>query len=297
MKVVLAGASGFLGSRLHLRLAAAGHELIQLVRRAPDGPAQRMWRPDRGEVDGADLAGVDVVINLAGAGVNDQRWNDAFRKALRDSRVQPTATLARAIADLPDGQRPALLNSSAVGFYGDTGETAVDEDSPAGAGYFPDLCQAWEAATAPASQAGVRVAHLRTGLPLDASGGLLKPLLIPFRLGVGGRLGNGRQWMPCLSIRDWLAAIEFLLAHPEITGPVNLVGPEPVRNTDFSRALGRALHRPALAPVPPFALRIVLGAFADEALASQRILPSVLTRHGFQFQDSTVDEALRAALA
>jgi uncharacterized protein (TIGR01777 family) len=297
MKVVLAGASGFLGSRLHVRLAAAGHEVIQLVRSTPDGPAQRVWHPDRGDVAGADLAGADAVINLAGAGVNDQRWNDAYRRVLRDSRVQPTSTLARAIADLPDGQRPALLNSSAVGFYGDTGDTAADEDSSAGTGYFPDLCQAWEAATQPASQVGARVVHLRTGLPLDASGGLLKPLLIPFRLGVGGRLGNGRQWMPCLSIRDWLAAIEFLLDHPEIAGPVNLVGPEPVRNSDFSLALGRVLHRPALAPVPPFALRIVLGDFAAEALASQRILPTVLMRHGFRFQDSTVDEALRATLA
>ncbi len=292
----MAGASGFLGTRLRVRLAAAGHDVVQLVRRRPDGPNQRPWQPDRGEVAAEDLADADVVVNLAGAGVEDKRWDDRYRGELRTSRVQPTATLARAIAALPADRRPSLINSSAVGFYGDTGDTAVDEDSAPGTGFFPDLCQAWEAAAEPARTAGVRVVFLRTGFPLDAGGGLLKPLLLPFRLGVGGKLGTGRQWMPCLSMRDWLGAVEFLLDHDDITGPVNLVGPEPVRNVDFAGALGRVLHRPSLFPVPRLALKIVLGDFADEALASQRVLPGALTRAGFTFRDSTVDSALRATL-
>ncbi len=296
VKVLMAGASGFLGSRLRVRLATAGHEIVQLVRRAPTGPYQRQWNPERGQVSAADLAGADVVVNLAGTGVGDKRWDEAYRRLLASSRVSPTGTLARAIAALPEGGRPALLNASAVGYYGDTGDMEVDEGSPNGGGFFGDLCQQWEDATAPADKAGARVVRLRTGFPLDASGGLLKPLLLPFRLGVGGRLGSGRQWLPWLSMRDWLSAVEFLLAHPEITGPVNLVGPEPVRNAEFSRALGRVLHRPSLTMVPRFALRVAIGEFANEALAGQRARPAVLTRCGFDFQDSTVESALRSTL-
>jgi uncharacterized protein len=296
VKVVMAGSSGFLGTRLRTRLAAAGHEIVQLVRRAPTAPDQRRWSPEQDEVPAVELAGAGVVINLAGAGVEDKRWDEAYRRLLRTSRVEPTATLARAIAGLPVGERPALLNSSAVGYYGHSGDSEVDEASPRGVSFLADLCRDWEDATEVAEQAGVRVVRLRTGMPLDARGGLLKPLLLPFRLGVGGKLGNGRQWMPWISMRDWLSAVEFLLDHDQIAGPVNLVGPNPVRNTEFARALGQVLHRPSLAPVPAFALRVILGQFADEALASQRALPTVLRQHGFAFQDSTVESALRAAL-
>jgi uncharacterized protein (TIGR01777 family) len=296
MKVVLAGSSGFLGTRLRARLAASGREIVQLVRRAPTSSDQRQWWPEQGKAPADEIATADVVINLAGAGVEDKRWDDAYRRLLRTSRVETTQTLARAIAALPDGQRPALLNASAVGFYGHAGDTEVDEESPPGVSFLAGICQDWEAATAPAREAGARVVMMRTGMPLDAGGGLLKPMLLPFRIGIGGKLGSGRQWMPWVSMRDWLASVEFLIQHPEIAGPANLVGPHPVPNAEFTRVLGHVLRRPAIAPIPPFALRLVLGEFADEALASQRAIPAVLNRHGFAFQDSTVESALRQTL-
>ncbi len=292
----MAGASGFLGTRLQARLASAGHEIVQLVRRTPTTPDQRQWWPDQGRVSTAELAGADAVVNLAGAGVTDQRWTDAYRTMLRTSRVEPTATLAQAIAGLPASSRPALLNASAVGYYGDTGEMAVDEDSPGGSGFLAGVARDWEAATEPAADAGARVVRMRTGFPLDAGGGMLKPLLLPFRLGVGGKLGNGRQWLPWLSMRDWLSAVEFLLANDEIAGPVNLVGPGPVRNSEFARVLGHVLRRPAIVPIPAFALRIAIGEFANEALVSQRVLPAALSRRGFTFQDTTVESALRSTM-
>jgi uncharacterized protein (TIGR01777 family) len=190
-----------------------------------------------------------------------------------------------------------LVNSSAVGFYGDTGDTAVDESAAAGDGFVPDLCRSWEAATAPAAQAGVRVVLLRTGLVLQGGQGLLKPLALVTRLFAGGPLAGGRQFMPWISLADWLGAVRFLIDHDDLSGPVNLVGPHPVRNKDFTRALGRVLHRPTPWPVPRFALRIVLGEFAHEAVSSQRVLPGVLTGAGYRFQHSDVDSALRAAFA
>jgi uncharacterized protein (TIGR01777 family) len=296
VKVVLAGSSGFLGTRLRARLAASGREVVQLVRRPPTGPDQFQWWPDRGQVPADAIDGADIVINLAGAGVEDKRWDDAYRELLRTSRVETTATLARAIAAAPEERRPALLNASAVGFYGHSGDTEVDEDSPPGDSFLAGVCRAWEDATAAAEQAGARVVRMRIGLPLDGDGGLLKPFLLPFRLGVGGPIGSGRQWMPWISMRDWLAAVEFLIQHPEVTGPVNLVGPDPVRNREFAKVLGRVLHRPSIAPVPSLALKAILGGFAEEALASQRVVPTVLVRHGFTFQDSTVEAGLRATL-
>jgi len=298
MIVVMAGASGFLGSLLRQRLADDGHEIVQLVRREPARPGELRWWPERRELDPTLLAGADAVVNLAGAGVEDKRWNDSYRAQLRSSRLGPTETLATTLSALRAAQRPrVVLNASAVGFYGDTGDTSVDENSPPGQGFFPELCQAWEAATQPAQDAGVRVVRLRTGFPLHASGGLLKPLLLPFRLGVGGRLGNGRQWMPVMSVHDWLSAVMFLLARDDIAGPVNLVGASPVRNADFTKALGRVLHRPAIAVVPKLALRALIGEFANEAVESQRVLPSVLTASGFTFRHPDVDSALRAGLS
>ena len=297
MRIVLAGASGFLGSHLRRRLTRDGHDLVQLVRRPPAHDGQRAWRPERGELDPATVDGADAVVNLAGLGVEDKRWDDTVRAELVSSRVDPTATLAKAIAELPVSARPGVLvNASAVGYYGDTGDRETDEESAPGTGFFPDLCRAWEAATEPASRAGVRVVRLRTGLVLDGGGGLLKPMLLAFRLYAGGRLGNGRQWMPWISMRDWVSAVCFLL-ESTVDGPVNVVGPAPVRNAEFTRALARVVHRPALVPVPTFALRIVLGQFANEAVASQRVMPAVLNRAGFSFADPTLDDALRSALS
>ena len=296
MLIVLAGASGFLGGHLRRRLARDGHDLVQLVRRPPAHDGQRQWWPDQRRLDPATMDGADAVVNLAGFGVEDKRWDDQGRAVLVSSRVEPTATLAAAIVDLPASARPGVLvNASAVGYYGDAGDRELDEESPPGSGFFAELCQKWESATGPATRAGVRVVRLRTGLVLDRGGGLLKPMLLAFRLFAGGNLSSGRQWMPWISLRDWTSAVAFLL-ESTVDGPVNVVGPDPVRNADFTRALGRAVHRPALLPVPKIALRIVLGQFADEAVASQRVLPAVLNRAGFSFADTDIDSALRSAL-
>jgi uncharacterized protein (TIGR01777 family) len=195
------------------------------------------------------------------------------------------------------GRPKVLVNASAVGFYGNTGDAPVDESSPPGGGFFPDLCQAWESATTPAAQAGVRVLLLRTGLVLDGGGGLLRPFALTTRFFLGGPLAGGQQWMPWISMADWIGAVRFLVGRADLAGPVDLVGPEPVRNKDFTRALGRVLHRPTPWPIPRLALRLLLGEFANEAVASQRALPGVLNSAGYRFQHADVESALRAALA
>lgn len=296
MQIVIAGASGFLGGRLVPHLRAAGHQVTQLVRRPPRHPGELRWDPAAGLLDASALAGKDAVINLAGAGVGDQRWTEQYKRTLRTSRVDTTQTLAKAIAAAgADGPR-VLLNSSAVGFYGDTGDRPVDEQSPAGEGFLADLCQVWEAATRPAEDAGARVVLLRTGLPLAKDGGLLKPLYLQFKMFAGGRMGGGRQYLPWMSLPDWLDAVVFTLDR-DLAGPVNLTGPEPVTNAEFSAALAKVLHRPNLLPVPGFALKAAVGEFGGEALASQRVLPGVLVREGFPFAHRTVEAALQQAVS
>ncbi|MFC7546238.1 TIGR01777 family oxidoreductase [Plantactinospora sp. GCM10030261] len=297
MRILAAGMSGFLGTRLADDIRRQGHDVVRLVRRPPRGPGEIQWNPAAGQLDPGAVAGVDAVINLAGAGVGDKRWTEAYKNLLRTSRVDTTSTLATAIAGLPPGDRPAtLLNSSAIGWYGDTGEHPVEEDAPAGEGFLADLCRVWEAATRPAEDAGVRVVRLRSGYPLHRDGGFLKPQLLPFRLGVGGRFGSGRQWVPWISMADWLAATVFLLDRADLGGPVNVVGPAPVTNAEFTRELAAALHRPALFAVPGIALRIGVGGLADEILTSARVLPGVLDRAGFTFRHPDLRSALRAAL-
>lgn len=293
----MAGASGFLGTRLVDRLTADGHQVTRLVRRPPRTPAERQWNPSAAQLDPRCVADADAVVNLAGAGVGDKRWNDEYRKVIRTSRVDSTTTLAITIAGLPAADRPAvLLNSSAVGWYGNTGDRAVTEEAPAGEGFLADVCRVWEAATRPAEDAGVRVVRLRTGLPLHRDGGLLKPQLLPFRLGVAGKLGSGRQWLPWISLRDWLDAAKSLLARDDVAGPVNVVGPAPVTNAEFTRELARQLHRPAIMPIPALALKVALGGFAQEALTSTRVLPGVLDKAGFTWAHPDLPGALRAAL-
>jgi uncharacterized protein (TIGR01777 family) len=303
MRVVMAGSSGFLGTALAGQLRAEGHQVVRLVRRPVAAPDEAGWQPATGRLDPAVLAGADAVVNLAGTPLGlrlgpvqlpVRPWTAGYRRAFRTSRVTSTATLARAIADA-DPPPAVFLAGSAVGWYGDTGDTEVDERAPAGTGFFADACRAWEAATAPAAAAGVRVATLRTGLPLHHAGGLLGPQLPLFRLGLGARIGDGRQWQPWISLTDWLAAVRFLLRH-DLAGPVNLVGPHPVTNAELTRTLAELLHRPARLRVPAAALRLALGEFGRDALASKRVLPGVLTRAGFRFTHSDVRAALRAAL-
>ncbi|HEX8628411.1 MAG TPA: TIGR01777 family oxidoreductase [Catenuloplanes sp.] len=297
MRILFAGSSGFLGTRLLHRLRADGHQVTRLVRRRAKGDGESRWDPAAGQIDPAVVSAADVVVNLAGAGVGDKRWTESYKNVIRSSRVDTTHTLATAIAATPAVARPrALLNSSAVGWYGDTGDRPVEEDAPAGDGFLADVCRVWEAAARPAEDAGVRVALLRTGLPLHATGGLLKPQLLAFKLGVGGKLGSGRQWVPWISLEDWLASIGFLLARTDISGPVNLVGPAPVTNAEFTKALGAAVHRPAVMPIPTIGLKVALGGFAGEALRSARVLPGVLHRTGFEYAHPSLQAGLHAAL-
>jgi len=293
----MAGASGFLGTRLADRLRGQGHDITRLVRHPTTEPGLATWQPSQGQLDPALLAGADAVINLAGANIGDHRWTAAYKSKLRSSRVDTTGTIARAIRQLPQADRPrALLQSSAVGWYGDTGDREVTEDAPAGNTFLADLCRIWEAAARPAEDAGTRLVLLRSGLPLDGNGGIVKPLTLPFRLGCAAKIGAGRQWMPWIALPDWLDAVVFLLDRDDIAGPVNVVGPEPVTNAEFTRVFARVLHRPALLSIPGFALDLALGEFAGELQRSYRVIPGVLRRAGFRWEHPTIESTLRAAL-
>ena len=293
MRIVVAGASGFLGSRLRSSLIAGGHQVVQLVRRDPDGPDEVRWDPDAGVLDAAVLGGADAVVNLCGVGVGDKRWTDAYKREIVDSRVRPTALLARTCAERGV---PVLLNASAIGYYGHRSDELLDEESDPGDDFMARVCLDWEAATASASEGGVRVASLRTGLVLGHEGGLLPKLSLVTKLFAGGRLGSGRQWYSWISVIDEIAAMTFVLNH-DVSGPVNLTAPNPVRNADFVHAIGRALHRPTPWVVPEFALRLVLGEFAAEVVHGQKVLPTALLDAGFTFAHPTLPEALEAELA
>jgi uncharacterized protein (TIGR01777 family) len=294
MRVVIAGSSGLIGTALVPRLRAAGHEVLRLVRRTPQAPDERGWDPAAGHLAPGALEGADAVVNLCGAGIGDKRWTGARKQELRDSRMIPTDVLARAVAE---HGVPTLVNGSAVGWYGDTGAMAVDETARRGSGFLSDLCRDWENATRPADEGGARVVLVRTGLVLAPNGGLMGQLKPLFTFGLGGRLGSGTQYMPWVSIDDEVDAILFALENDRVAGPVNATGPDPVTNDEFTRVLAAQLGRPAPWVVPGFALRTVLGQFADEGvLVSQRVLPGVLEREGFAFRHKTLGEALHAVL-
>ena len=290
MQIAITGSTGLIGTALVRALRDGGRTVVRLVRRRPSAGDEVRWDPF-GEVDTAALEGVDAVVHLAGAGIGERRWTSCYRQQIRDSRVEGTRTLARALAGM---RRPpsVLVSASSVGFYGDTGDRAVDEDAPGGAGFLAEVCRDWEAAARPAAEAGIRVVHPRTGLVLAREGGLLGKTLPLFRAGLGGRLGTGRQWMSWISIADQVAALRFLIDR-DLDGPVDLTAPEPVTNADYTRALGQALHRPALLVAPAAALRLVLGGLADEAaLVSQRVLPARLVKAGFRFRHPDLASAL-----
>lgn len=293
MRVAVAGSSGLIGTALVPELRGAGHEVLRLVRRAASGPDERGWDPPAGTIAAGALDGVDAVINLCGAGVADRRWTHARKQVLLDSRTEPTEVLANAVADTGI---PLLVNASAVGWYGDTGNREVDETEPSGGGFLAALCRQWEAAADRARDAGARVVHLRIGHVLAADGGLLARLRPLFRLGLGGKLGNGHQYMPWIHLADVTSAIRFILTDDTVSGPVNLCAPTPVTNADLTRALAGAVHRPAPWVVPRFALRIAFGEVADEILFGQRVLPRVLLDAGFTFRHTAIDGALAALL-
>lgn len=291
--IAIAGSSGLIGSALVSALRSADRRVVRIVRRAPANADELYWNPDTGEFDAGALRGVDAVVNLCGVNVGRRRWSGAFKQSLRDSRIAPTEVLANAVAD---AGVPVLINASAVGYYGDTRGRVTDESGPAGAGFLAQLCVDWEAATAAAADAGARVVLLRTGLVLSPAGGLLARIKPLFTLGLGARLGNGRQYMPWISLEDQVRAVLFAIARADLSGPLNVTGPAPVTNAEFTAALGRAVNRPTALMVPGFALRTVLGEFADEGLlGGQRAIPAALERAGFAFHHNTVGEALAYA--
>jgi uncharacterized protein (TIGR01777 family) len=295
MRIAVTGASGLIGSALVRSLAFDGHEVRRLVRRAPAGDGEVRWDPAAGTVDTAGLAGCEAIVHLAGAGVGDRRWTEARKKVLVDSRVQGTDAIARAAASLDTPPR-VLVCGSAVGYYGDTGDSWVDEDSPAGEGFLADLVQRWEAAAEPARAAGIRTVHARTGLVVSSAGGAWGRLFPLFKAGLGGRLGSGRQYWSFIALHDEIAALRHLIDTDGLSGPVNLTAPEPLTNREITAAMGRVLHRPTLAAVPAPALRIALGEFSGDVLGSQRVRPGRLLESGFGYTFPGIDQAIRAAL-
>lgn len=294
MKVVVTGSSGFIGTALVASLRAGGHEVVRLVRRAPSGADEARWDPASGTVEATALDGADAVVNLAGPGIGDKRLTPSYKAEVRNSRIDATTTIAKAVASHKDTVK-VLVSASAVGWYGDRGDDVLTESEPAGTDFLAELARDWEAATSPATDAGVRVVMTRTGIVLGRGGGALGRMLPIFKAGLGGRLGSGQQWVSWISLDDEVAAIRFAIDHPSLAGPVNLTAPHPVTNREQTAALARALHRPAVAAVPRTALRIALGEFADlGVLASQRALPQKLQDAGFAFQHPTIDTALTA---
>ena len=300
MTIVVSGASGLIGGALVASLRADGHEVVTLVRREPRDPHEVGWSPQLGARGAtpdlrAALEGATAVVNLAGAPVAGKRWNDAYKREILDSRVAATTCLATAIAETTVRPR-VFVSGSASGVYGDTGPVAVGEDAPVGSTFLARVAAAWELAAEAAREAGVRVAHPRTGTVADPEGGAFGRLLPVIRAGIGGRLGSGRQWWSVISLRDEVAGIRHLIDDESLEGAYNFAAPEQVTNGDLTAALGRALHRPTLAVVPGFALRAVLGDFADELLIDQRMSPARLLASGFEFRDPTVEDVVRGLL-
>jgi len=290
MRIVIAGSSGYLGTPL--MRALEGHDLVRLVRHRPDEENEILWDPYKEALDPQILDGVDAVVNLGGVNVGGKRWNDAYKKRIETSRVIPTGVLATAVAA---AKVPLLVNASAAGWYGDRAEVEVDESTPAAADFLGRLCLKWESATAPAEEAGARVVKLRTGHVLGPGSELLARFVPAWKWFLGGRFGSGRQYLPWISLRDWVGAAVQVI-ESDVSGPVNMMGPNPVTNREFTKALGAAVHRPTPWIIPGWAVKIVAGEAAVEMLRGAKIRPKALQDLRYQYQDETVFEALRYAL-
>lgn len=289
MKVLVSGATGLLGAHLVPTLEAEGHDVRRLTRR-PRRATDVSWDPSHGTLDTKALADIEAVVHFAGENIADGRWTAARKRRILDSRVQGTSLLARLCAETASTH--TLISASAIGFYGDRGDAVVDETSAPGTGFLAEVCQAWERATDPARDAGVRTANLRFGAVLADGGGMLAKMLPPFRLGVGGIVGPGTQWLSWVSVDDVVAATLHVLQRSDLAGPINVTAPEPVTNRSFTKALGRHLGRPTIAPLPAFVARLALGELADELLlASTRVTPKRLLESGYTFRTPTVDSA------
>src|SRR6266446_3036347 len=305
MRVLVSGSSGLVGSALRPAMSRAGHQVARLVRSGSSvgepgtGPAVRLgaddvtWDPIAGSIDAAKLEGFDAVVNLAGASIAGGRWSASRKDELRRSRVDTTQLLSATLATMTHPPK-VMVSASAVGYYGDRGEELLDESAARGHGFLPALCVAWESASERAEKRGIRVAHLRFGVILSAAGGALAKMIFPFRLGMGGNIGSGRQYMPWIAIDDAIGAIQHALARDPLRGPVNVVTPKPVTNGEFTRALGRVLRRPTAVPLPVFAARLLFGEMADALLlSSARVSPAALRAAGYRFQHPDLEGALR----
>ena len=294
MRIAITGSHGLIGTALVARLAGLGHDVVRLVRSSAR-PDDNLWDPAAGRLEASDLIGGDAVVNLAGAGIGDHRWTSEYRRELVQSRTRATTLLAESIAKV-DGGPQVLLSGSGVHYYGDRGDEDLDETSSGGTGFLPGLAAAWEASTV-AAMSKARVVHLRTGIVLAGHGGALAKMLPPFKLGLGGRFGSGRQWMSWISLTDEVGAIVHLLSS-DLSGPVNLTAPTPVTNADFADTLGSVLHRPTVLPVPGFGPKLLLGGERAQALLfdSLKVHPAALVADGYEFEYPDLEDALHAAL-
>jgi uncharacterized protein (TIGR01777 family) len=297
VRIAVTGSSGLIGTALVAALRADGHGVVRLVRQMPASEDEIAWDPlaPAGGLGPGALDGLDAVVHLAGANVAGRRWTAAYKDEIRASRVRGTQALAAALA-AASAPPSVLLSGSAIGWYGDTGGREVDESSPAGSGFLPEVVTQWEAAARQAGEAGIRVVTMRTGIVLSRHGGALARMLLPFRLGLGARLGSGTQVMSWITLADWAAIVGFLLTHPEISGPVNLTTPHPATNAELTSALAAALHRPGLLFLPEPALRLALGGVSSDILSSARVMPRRLEAAGYQFRFPDLPGALAAEL-
>ncbi len=297
MKVLITGSSGLIGSALIVALKAQGHSVVRLVRRAAKGEEGRAgWDPETGKLDPDVFEGVDAVVNLAGENIGAARWTPERKKRMRESRVRATKLLSETLAQL-DHPPEVLVSASAVGYYGSRGAEVLFEEAAPGSGFLPEVCAAWEAATEPAKERGIRVVNLRIGMVLSGKGGALQPMVSAFKMGGGGKLGDGRQFMAWVAIDDLTRAILFVMENKSLRGPVNAVAPSPVSNAEFTKTLGRVLGRPTLFPMPAFVVRLLFGEMADALLlASARAEPRRLLDSGFTFQHAQLEGALRHVL-
>ena len=296
MKILVSGSHGLVGTALTKSLETQGHEVFSLVRYLPRSQSEIEWNPERYSIAVASLEGFDGVVHLAGESIAEGRWTEDKKRRIRESRVKGTKLLSDALANL---ERPpkSLISASAIGFYGDRGDEVLTEESAPGNDFLANVCIEWEQATQQASERGIRVINARFGIILSKDGGALAKMLTPFRLGIGGRVGSGKQWMSWIALEDVVGGIEYTLASESLRGPVNFVAPNPVRNSEFTKALGKVLSRPTLFPIPEFGVRLAFGEMADALLlSSQRVEPQRLNKAGFQFKFAHLEVALKHVL-
>lgn len=297
MKVLVSGSHGLVGKALIRSLTSDGHEIVRLVRNKPSGAGEVEWHPNEGSIDAASLEGLDAVVHLAGESIASSRWNDEKKRAIRESRSKGTALLSDALARL--AQPPSVfVSASAIGYYGNRADELLTEESAPGKDFLASVCVDWEKATKPAVEKGIRTVNARFGIILDAEEGALGKMLTPFRMGIGGRVGNGKQWMSWIAIEDVVNGLKFLISDESMSGPVNFVAPNPVTNAEFTKTLGHVLSKPTLIPVPEFGVRLAFGEMGEALLlGSQRVEPRVLQQKGFKFAQPSLESALRNLLA